>query len=405
MLAAQPQKREVSQESTPVAVAEIKLVEYSFKGTALGPELQGTRVLSTSTVFESNVRSRVKITDQAIARSEAELSKGNTVTAQTARRGIPVARITPQIEALPFSKPEAYRFSKPEAYRQPSSTPQATPSPTLDIFSSLTAPILTNALANAITELLTESPAEKEKRILAEKREEEKKRQELQSLQQAALAERNELAAKIPSRNLATKSEIGALDAMISSTDIGTVKNAIAIGKNIEARAQAETEISIPRALQEDRQEAVISISNNAINELQMSYQTKGAEGIFSSLVLEALTSASPTAEALETLTTIRISAPTMFAAIVNDLEAAISQPASAEHALIDNSEVPALPEQLEALPLEQQYEANELTADRAITFARYAEISGLTDDNFAGLSFSSDLRERSRDLNESLAA
>jgi hypothetical protein len=57
MLAAQPQKREVSQESTPVAVAEIKLVEYSFKGTALGPELQGTRVLSTSTVFESNVKS------------------------------------------------------------------------------------------------------------------------------------------------------------------------------------------------------------------------------------------------------------------------------------------------------------------------------------------------------------
>jgi hypothetical protein len=397
MLAAQPQKREVSQESTPVAVAEIKLVEYSFKGTALGPELQGTRVLSTSTVFESNVKSRVKITDQEIARSEAELSKGNTVTAQTARRGIPVARITPQIEALPFSKPEAYR--------QPSSTPQATPSPTLDIFSSLTAPILTNALAKAITDLLTESPAEKEKRILAEKREEEKKRQELQSLQQAALAERNELAAKIPSQNLAIKSEIGALDAMISSTDIGTVKNAIAIGKNIEARAQAETEISIPRALQEDKQEAVISISNKAINELQLSYQTKGAEGIFSSLVLEALTSASPTAEALETLTTIRTSAPTILAAIVNDLEAAISQPISAEHAIIENSELNALPEQLEALPLKQQYEANELTADRATPFARYAEISGLTDDTFAGLSFSSDLRERSRELNESLAA
>ena len=402
MLAMQPQKREVTQDSRQVPVAEVKLVEYSFRGI----ELQKTRVLNTSIEYGSQVKSRVKITDQEIARSEAELSKGNTVTAQTARRGIPVARITPHISTAQIStaqistaqistlQNQTTPFAKYEPARQASITPKPSPNiGQMDIFSSLTGPLLArtaaNAIGKAIEDILTESPAEKTKRELAEKTAAEAKRQEIQRLQQAALTERNEIATRISTsgaqqtgtQQTGTQqiaAEVAALEGLITSNDIGTIESAIALGKNLEARASAETAIFSPitSAIALNiapneatiRQEKAQPLSIEAINILQQTYQTLGAEGIFRSLVLEALTSESPSAESQDTLAMITRSAPAMLEEIIIDLNEIGSK---TEHA-----------EQLEAIELsledemQNDTEESQLSADLATPFSLYAEIN-----------------------------
>ena len=397
MLAMQPQKREVTQDSRQVPVAEVKLVEYSFRGI----ELQKTRVLNTSIEYGSQVKSRVKITDQEIARSEAELSKGNTVTAQTARRGIPVARITPHISTAQIStaqistlQNQTAPFAKYEPARQAAITPKPSPNMgQMDIFSSLTGPLLArtaaNAIGKAIEDILTESPAEKTKRELAEKTAAEAKRQEIQRLQQAALTERNEIATRISTsgaqqtgtQQTGTQqiaAEVAALEGLITSNDIGTIESAIALGKNLEARASAETAIFSPitSAIALNiapneatiRQEKAQPLSIEAINILQQTYQTLGAEGIFRSLVLEALTSESPSAESQDTLAMITRSAPAMLEEIIIDLNEIGSK---TEHA-----------EQLEAIELsledemQNDTEESQLSADLATPFSLYAEIN-----------------------------
>lgn len=411
MLAIQPQqKQEISLETARVPAVEISLIRETFRGS----QMTESKVLSTDTLYTSITRKRETITQDAIAQGSANLEQGQSITARTGRRGFPVATISPQMRATPF-----LGLLEPDRNELPI---QSSPNQS-KIFSSLTAPIISRALASAIKDLLTESPAEKEKREQQERLANEAQRQELQRLQQAAQAEKSEIIQKTSQRNnqsnQSTNSEISDISRMASSENVETLKAAIALSQSIDNRIAGEpltnesileirekflnTDPELPsneyRASNYSLTGLFGGMTDSAIEELRLSYSARGAEGKFMTTVLEALTSESSSIKTLSESQFIINSAPAIFEGVIADLYKQYQISSWQEEISSADSQANQYPhanENQEWLSSIEESDSlgNTVMTSAPTTFSRYFEDT-IIDDSLAGFSFSQDLRAR----------
>ena len=395
----QTKTTEISQTSRAVVASEDILILNTFNGRGIAAEHIGSQHLSTTQNFTTVTDTIERTIVNTRSFTDTPGNSGRSFTAFGLDGG---DRNTSAI----FNP----RNSQPTKAKNPDIFGIAPQPNALD---NLISPILANTAIGVLKDLFFESPAAKAERELAEKKAAEA---QLQSLKQTASAEISQLEAMSAGKHI--ESQIGALKGKIDNGSIAAIESAIDTANSIEASANATLETSTPIAQTEKLANPSITITAGAIQKLEGIYLAQGPEGKFQSLILEALTSIRPSAQATSAFLTIETSYPKMLESVKNDLEQAAIQTSYSQYTITEGA---VLPQQIELIAdLNQNTEAlnynqDSLTStDSATPFSRYAnsaiaqEIAPNAISDLSGFSFSIDLRGigfSKSDAHESLAA
>lgn len=300
-------ERGTTNEVSTKVVPAIDLVLETFKaGKMIRQETLGT-IYATQTTSKPT-RHYEKIIDRTIAANGPELAAGQTVTANTLR-GRPVAQIrgeTPQPAAA-------------AALRGPAHIPAITMAALADLilpaaprnaaprnanpFTALAAGIALKATAGAIAEATKKDTPEKEREKAAQAQQQEQKKNEEQLTREAAEFARtraevtSRLAGKAPEAKGTAAAALQQAQGIVeSSHTIESAQAALQMTQVIEQRIELENEN------REEEQALRFTAQPAQAQLLAEQYQSEGADGRFKTLILEALTEATPALQAQHTL-------------------------------------------------------------------------------------------------------